>query len=68
MKKARAWINKKLRQGVSRKDLYNSVGAFSNKKKEIVMKQKGLTEKQYQQRYDFCYKVFIALESDKDSK
>lgn len=64
MKKARNWINKKLKQGVSKKDLYNSVGVFSNKDKKIVMKQKGLSESQYKERYDFCFKVFSLLENE----
>ena len=42
-KQVRAWINKKLSQGVSKTELYNSVGVFSNKTKQQVMKEKGLT-------------------------
>lgn len=59
--KEKRWINKKLRQGVSKKELLNTVGMFSNKKKEKVMAQKRLTEKQYKERYDFLAKVYYLL-------
>lgn len=55
------WINQKLRSGVSKKELLNTVGMFSNKKKEKVMAQKGLTEKQYKERYDFLSRVYYIL-------
>ena len=64
MKRARAWVNKKLRQGVSKKELYRCIGLFSNKKKDRVMQEKQLTEKQYKQRYDFLYNAFCYLESN----
>ena len=59
--KEKRWINKKLRQGVSKKELLNTVGMFSNKKKEKVMAQKKLSEKQYKERYDFLAKVYYLL-------
>ena len=62
MKRARAWVNKKLRQGVNKNELYACVGAFSNRKKSVVMAEKNLTEKQYQRRYDFLSKAFRYLE------
>lgn len=65
MRKAQAWINKKLRSGVSKKELYHSVGAFSNKKKSKVMAQKGLSSQDYDKRYNFLYKVFCLLERDR---
>ena len=55
------WINKKLRQGVSREELLNTVGMFSNKRKEKVMAQKKLTERQYKERYDFLARVYYLL-------
>lgn len=61
MKAARAWINKKLRSGVSKTELLNCVGAFSNKKKERVKAQKGLSEAEYKKRYDFLAKVYYIL-------
>ena len=61
-KQVRAWINKKLSQGVSKTELYNSVGVFSNKTKQQVMKEKGLTESQYKRRYNFLFHVFNELE------
>lgn len=64
MKAARAWINKKLRSGVPKNELLNCVGAFSNRKKEVVMKEKNLTEAQYKRRYDFLFKVFNILSGD----
>ena len=59
--KEKRWINSKLRQGVSKKDLLNTVGMFSNKKKEKVMAQKKLSEKQYKERYDFLARVYYLL-------
>ena len=59
---AKKWINKKLKQGVTRKELLNCVGMFSNKPKSKVMKEKGLTEKQYKQRYNFLNQVYIELD------
>ena len=61
MNKARAWINKKIASGVSREYLLHTVGSFSNKKKSVVMKQKGLTSKQYDERYAFLAKVYYIL-------
>ena len=55
------WINKKLNSGVSRNELRNCVGAFSNRNKKIVMAEKKLTEKQYKKRYDFLSKVYSLL-------
>ena len=61
MKAAKAWIKKKLLQGVTKEQLRSCVGAFSNRKKKTVMAEKGLTEKQYKQRYDFLAKVYSLL-------
>ena len=63
-RRERAWIEKKLNSGVSAKELYHSVGAFSNKTKEKVMKQKGLSSDGYKKRYDFCFRVFSLLETN----
>ena len=65
MRNAEKWVNKKLRQGVKREELLHCVGAFSNKKKEKVMAQKGLTESQYRRRYDFLAKAYIVLSNKK---
>ena len=60
-RRARAWIRKKQSEGVEKRVLLNTVGMFSNKKKEVVMKQKGLNEKQYEKRYSFLARVFSIL-------
>ena len=62
MKKERNWIKKKIRSGVSQNELLNSVGIFSNKPKEKVMKQKNLTEKQYKARYRFLSNCYALLD------
>ena len=64
-KNARAWIYKKINNGVSQSDLLNGVGAFSNKDKDIVKKNKKLSEKQYKKRYSFLEKVYFLLSSEK---
>lgn len=63
MKRAKAWVDKKLRQGVNKNELYACVGAFSNRKKSVVMAEKNLSEKQYQKRYNFLANAFAYLES-----
>ena len=60
-RRARAWIRKKQREGVDKRVLLNTVGMFSNKKKETVMKQKGLTEQQYRKRWSFLSCVYSIL-------
>ena len=60
-RRVRAWIRKKQSEGVDKRVLFNTVGMFSNKKKEVVMKQKGLNEKQYEKRYSFLARVFSIL-------
>ena len=62
---ARAWIYKKMNSGVSQSDLLNSVGAFSNKDKEFVKKQKKLSDKQYEKRYTFLEKVYFLLSNER---
>lgn len=62
--KERAWIKKKVSSGVSKKELYNTVGMFSNKSKKKVMQQKGITSKEYDKRYNFLFNVFNLLEKD----
>ena len=61
MREAQSWVNKKLRSGVPKAELRECVGRFSNRKKSVVMKEKGLTEKQYKERYDFLAKVYEIL-------
>ncbi len=58
---AQRWINKKIKQGVTKNQLRACVGSFSNKSKKKVMQEKNLTEKQYKQRYDFLAKVYSLL-------
>ena len=60
----RAWIKKKYSQGVSKNVLLNCVGAFSNKKRSRVMREKGLTEKEYKCRYDFLSRVYYVLNNE----
>lgn len=62
MKCAKAWVDKKLNSGVSKEELYNCVGVFSNKDKSKVMNEKNLTEKQYNRRYKFLFNTFQYLE------
>ena len=57
----RKWIRKKLESGTSQLHLKNSVGMFSNKKKEDVMKKKNLNEKQYKKRWNFLFNVYSLL-------
>lgn len=61
--KERAWIDKKVMQGVTKKELHNTVGMFSNKSKKKVMAEKGLTEKEYRKRYNFLHNVFNILDN-----
>ena len=65
MKKAKAWVHKKLSSGVPVEELYYCVGVFSNISPEKQMKKKNLTNKQYDRRYKFLYKAFCYLESMK---
>lgn len=60
-KKEYAWINKKYRQGVSKSELLNSVGIFSNKDKKKVMSQKKLSSKDYEKRKSFLFNVYSIL-------
>ena len=62
MRRAKAWVDKKLKSGVSKEELYNCVGVFSNKDRTKVMKEKNLTNKQYERRYSFLYNAFCYLE------
>lgn len=59
-----AWIRKKLSSGVSKQELIYCVGVFSNKKKERVMQEKNLNQKQYEERYKFLGNVYFLLNSD----
>lgn len=58
------WIEKKLRDnpGLTRQQLKNTVGMFSNKKPKKVMTEKGLNQKQYKDRYDFLGRVYQILD------
>ena len=58
----RAWIKKKINQGVSKKELFNNVGIFSNKSKKKVMAEKKLTAKEYDKRYKFLHNVYMLLD------
>ena len=63
LKKAKAWVHKKLNSGVPLQELRRCVGVFSNRSKKKVMKEKGLSDKQYKRRYDFLFNAYIYLES-----
>ena len=62
MKKAQAWINKKIRSGVDPRYLKHTVGCWSNKKKSRVIKEKNLSSRAYDDRYKFLYKVYSILD------
>ena len=57
----RAWIFKKIRNGVTQNELRTSVGIFSNRKKKKVMAQKNLSEKQYKKRREFLGNAYVLL-------
>ena len=60
-KRERAWINKKVRSGVNRDELRESVGRFSNKSKKKVMAEKKLSSAGYEKRYKFLSRVYYVL-------
>ena len=59
----KAWIRKKLRSGVTREELRECVGIFSNRDKKKVMSEKQLSEKSYRERYKFLSNVYLILSS-----
>ena len=64
--KERKWIRNILNSSnITQAELYNTVGLFSNKSKEKVMKEKNITSSEYDKRRKFLYKVFCLLESEK---
>ena len=69
-KRERRWINKKVKSGVKRSELRESVGAFSNKKKKKVMAEKRLSSSGYEKRRKFLANVYYVLcnEPDKPAK
>ena len=60
----RAWIRSKYSKGVSKNELLNCVGVFSNKSKSRVMSEKGLSEKEYTKRASFLARVYYLLSSE----
>ena len=64
-KQERSWIRKKINKGVLQDELRTSVGIFSNRKKKSVMKQKGLSEKQYKKRRAFLGNCYVLLNNEK---
>lgn len=42
----------------------NCVGAFSNKKKDRVIQEKNLSEKEYKKRYNFLGNVYYLLSNE----
>lgn len=60
-KRAKTWINNKLRKGNTKEELLYSVGIFSNKSKQKVMAEKKITSEQYNKRYKFMAKVYELL-------
>ena len=67
-KKSKAWVDKKLRSGVSLDVLYNCVGIFSSRDPKKVMKEKNLNKKQYEKRYYFLYDAFCYMENLKGKR
>ena len=65
-RKERNWIKRKLRtEKLTQEQLLHTVGIFSNKKKERVMKEKNINSKQYDERYKFLANVYCLLSSEK---
>ena len=64
-KRERAWIFKKVNNGVNQEELRESVGIFSNRKKKQVMAQKKLSEKQYKKRKEFLGNAYVLLCNEK---
>lgn len=60
----RAWIRSKQAKGVSKTELLNCVGVFSNKKKSRVMSEKNLSEKEYAKRATFLARVYYLLSTE----
>lgn len=56
-----AWIKRKLASGVSKDELRECVGAFSNKSKDRIMREKNLSSKQYDKRNKFLSNVYYIL-------
>ncbi len=67
-KREKAWIWKKINDGVKPEVLRDCVGVFSNKKKEDVMKKKNLSSKQYEKRYNFLENTYYLLNSNEYKK
>lgn len=64
--KERAWIKKKLRQeNLTQGELLQTVGMFSNKKKNKVMAEKNINSAEYEKRYKFLANVYYLLSSEK---
>ena len=64
--KERAWIKKKLyRENISQNELFNTVGMFSNKKREKVMAEKNINSAEYDRRYKFLENVYFLLSNEK---
>ena len=61
---ALGFINKKVyKENVDPVVLKNSIGIFSNKKKEEVMEKKNLDERTYHNRYNFLSECYSILEN-----
>lgn len=58
------WIEKKLRQnpGLTKSQLRQTVGMFSNKSPKKVMTEKGLSQKEYAERRAFLSNVYNLLD------
>ena len=64
--KERAWIKKKLRQEhLTQNELLNTVGIFSNMKKQKVMAEKNINSSEYERRYKFLGNVYYLLSTEK---
>lgn len=64
--KERAWIKKKLRkEKLTQGELLQTVGMFSNKKKNKVMAEKNINSAEYEKRHNFLANVYHLLSSEK---
>mgnify|MGYP004628133925 CR=1 FL=1 len=63
-KKEHAWIEKKVKQGVNKETLHDSIGIFSDKKKSKVMQDKKISAKEYNSRREFLSNVYYILENN----
>lgn len=56
-----SWVFRKISEGYTACELRRNVGKFSNKPKERVMREKKLTDAEYEKRFSFLAEVFAFL-------